>query len=137
MSLEADPHHADVARANVAAAGLGSRVDIRTGRALDTLPALEAEGAGPFDLVFVDADKRSNPEYLGWALRLTRPGSLIVADNVVRGGAVADECSEDPSVAGVRRFAELVGAEPRLRATAIQTVGAKGHDGFLLALVLP
>jgi predicted O-methyltransferase YrrM len=135
VSLEAHPHHADVARANVAAADLAGVVDIRTGPALDTLPALEAEGGAPFDLIFIDADKRSNPEYLGWALRLTRPGSLIVADNVVRGGAVADERSGDPAVAGVRRFAELVGAEPRLRATAIQTVGAKGHDGFLLALV--
>jgi predicted O-methyltransferase YrrM len=108
---------------------------VRVGPALDTLPQFAAEGGGPFDVVFIDADKRSNPEYLHWALELSRPGSLIVADNVVRGGAVADAASEDPSVIGVRRFLELVAAEPRLTATAIQTVGEKGHDGFALALV--
>jgi predicted O-methyltransferase YrrM len=112
-------------------AGFADVVEVRVGAAMETLPTL----AGPFDLVFIDADKRSNPEYLGWALELSRPGSLIVADNVVRGGAVADARSNDPSVVGVRRFFELVAAEPRLSATAIQTVGEKGHDGFALALV--
>jgi len=110
-------------------------VDVRVGPALETLRALAAEDVGPFDLVFIDADKRSNPDYLGWALRLTAAGSLIVADNVVRGGAVADGAGDDPGAAGVRRFLDLVGAEPRLIATAIQTVGVKGHDGFALALV--
>jgi len=131
VTLEANPHYAELARANVARAGLAEVVDVRVGPALETLPTL----AGPFDLVFIDADKRSNPEYLEWALRLTRAGSLIVADNVVRGGAVADAQSDDPSVVGVRRFLDLVAAEPRLSATVIQTVGEKGHDGFALALV--
>jgi predicted O-methyltransferase YrrM len=106
-------------------------VDLRVGPALETLPQLE----GPFDLIFIDADKRSNPDYLGEAVRLSRPGTLIVADNVVRGGAVADADASDPSVTGVRRFLELVGEHPRLDATAIQTVGSKGWDGFALALV--
>jgi predicted O-methyltransferase YrrM len=131
VTLEANPQYAEVARENVARAGLGDVVDVRVGPALDVLPQL----AGPFDLVFIDADKRSNPEYLAWALRLTRPGSLIVADNVVRGGDVVDPVSEDPSVVGVRRFLDLVAAEPRLIATAIQTVGEKGYDGFALAMV--
>jgi predicted O-methyltransferase YrrM len=135
VTLEADSGHADVARANLARAGLTDVVEVRVGLALDTLPALAAEGRGPFDLVFIDADKRSNPEYLHWALELCRSGSLIVADNVVRGGAVADPGSDDPSVVGVRRFLHLVAADPRLTATAIQTVGEKGHDGFVLALV--
>jgi predicted O-methyltransferase YrrM len=112
-------------------AGFADVVEVRVGAALETLPTL----SGPFDLVFIDADKRSNPEYLGWALELSRAGSLIVADNIVRGGAVADAHSDDASVVGVRRFFELVAAEPRLSATAIQTVGEKGHDGFALALV--
>jgi predicted O-methyltransferase YrrM len=136
VTLEANARYAEVAQANVARAGFADVVDVRVGPALDTLPALAAEGAGPFDLVFIDADKRSNPEYLRWALHLSRPGTLIVADNVVRGGAVADAASDDPSVVGVRRFLDLVAAEPRLIATAIQTVGEKGHDGFALALVV-
>ena len=136
VTLEADPEHAAVARENVARAGLAAVVEVRGGRAVDSLAELVDEGRGPFDLVFLDADKAGNPEYLGWALELTRPGSLIVADNVVRGGAVADPESADPSVRGVRRFLELVAAEPRLSATAIQTVGVKGHDGLALALVL-
>ncbi|MGZ8795514.1 MAG: O-methyltransferase, partial [Gaiellaceae bacterium] len=135
ISLEADPAHAAVARANVEAAGLADRVEIRVGPALETLPRLAAEGHGPFDLVFIDADKARNAAYFEWALQLTRRGSLIVADNVVRGGAVADPASDEPSVQGVRRFLELLGAEPRVSATAIQTVGSKGHDGFALALV--
>jgi predicted O-methyltransferase YrrM len=136
ITLEADPRYAEVARASVARAGLTDVVDVRVGPALETLPQLVAEGCGPFDLVFIDADKSRNPDYLEWALRLTRRGSLIVADNVVRGGAVADESSRDPSVQGVRSFLELLAAEPRVTATAIQTVGAKGHDGFALALVV-
>jgi predicted O-methyltransferase YrrM len=135
VTLEANARYAEIAQANVAQAGFADVVDVRVGPALDTLPALAAEGAGPFDLVFIDADKRSNPEYLRWALDLSRPGSLIVADNVVRGGAVADPASDDPTVLGVRHFLDLVAAEPRLIATALQTVGAKGHDGFALALV--
>ncbi|MEN3282009.1 MAG: hypothetical protein V7607_3149 [Solirubrobacteraceae bacterium] len=135
VSLEANARYAEVARANVARAGVVDVVELRVGPALETLPLLAAEGAGPFDLVFIDADKRANPEYLRWALELSRSGSLIVADNVVRDGAVADAGNDDPSVLGVRRFLELVSAEPRLTATAIQTVGEKGHDGFALALV--
>ncbi|WAP55982.1 O-methyltransferase [Streptomyces sp. S465] len=135
ISLEADPRSAEVARANVARAGLGKVVEIRTGPALDSLPRLAEEGAGPFDLVFIDADKPNNPGYLEWALRLTRPGSLIIGDNVVRDGAVADPASTDPKVRGVRRFTELIAQEPRLTGTAIQTVGEKGYDGFALALV--
>ncbi|HEV2358126.1 MAG TPA: O-methyltransferase [bacterium] len=131
VTLEGDPRRADVARANVARAGLTGVVDVRVGPALDTLPQV----AGPFDLVFIDADKRNNPGYLEWSLRLSRPGTLIIADNVVRGGAVADRASPDPDVQGVRRFNELIAADSRLTATAIQTVGAKGWDGFALVLV--
>ena len=135
VTLEADPKHAEVARANIARAGLAEVVELRVGPALDTLPRLAAEGAGPFDLVFIDADKQGYPDYLAWALRLTRPGSLIIADNVVRKGAVADPDSDDPRVRGVRRFNELLAAEPRVSACAIQTVGSKGYDGFAIALV--
>ncbi|MFF2044154.1 O-methyltransferase [Kitasatospora sp. NPDC058170] len=135
VTLEADERCAAVAGANLARAGLAEVVEIRAGRALDTLPLLEREQAGPFDLVFIDADKPANPDYLDWALRLTRPGSLIIGDNVVRDGAVTDSASEDPRVQGVRRFTELVAAHPRLTATALQTVGEKGYDGFVLALV--
>jgi predicted O-methyltransferase YrrM len=131
VTLEASPEYARVAQANFDRAGVAEMVDLRVGPALETLPVLD----GPFDLIFVDADKKSNPEYLGEALRLSRPGTLIVADNVVRGGAVIDPDCEDPSVQGARRFLELVAEEPRLLATALQTVGAKGHDGFMLALV--
>jgi predicted O-methyltransferase YrrM len=131
VTLEASPEYARVAQANLERAGLTGVVDLRVGPAIETLPELE----GPFDLIFIDADKRSNPEYLDEALRLSRPGTLIVADNVVRAGAVADPAADDDSVTGVRRFLELVGAHPRLDATAIQTVGAKGWDGFALALV--
>jgi predicted O-methyltransferase YrrM len=135
ISLEADPKHADVARANIARAGLSEVVQVRLGRALDTLPQLEAEGRGPFDLIFIDADKPSNPDYFTWALRLSHRGSLIIVDNVVRNGAVADANSADPTIQGVRRFTERVAAEPRVTATAIQTVGSKGYDGFAIALV--
>jgi predicted O-methyltransferase YrrM len=135
ITLEADPGYAEVARANLARAGLADVVQLRAGAALDTLPRLAAEGRGSFDLIFIDADKASNPEYLGWALELSRRGSLIVADNIVRAGTVLDADSGDPVVRGVRRFLELLAAEPRVSATAIQTVGAKGHDGLAIALV--
>ncbi|MFF2409073.1 O-methyltransferase [Streptomyces sp. NPDC058092] len=135
VTLESDPECAEVARGNIERAGLAEVVEIRVGRALDALPELAAEGYGPFDVVFIDADKPSNPDYLAWSLKLTRPGSLIVADNVVRDGEVADGTSGDPKVQGVRRFTELVAAEPTLTATALQTVGAKGYDGLLMALV--
>jgi predicted O-methyltransferase YrrM len=131
VTLEADPAQAEIARTNVERAGFGGVVDIRVGPALETLPDVD----GPFDFVFIDADKEHNPEYLDWALRLSRPGTLIVADNVVRGGAIVDAESKDPRVRGVRRFHELLAAEPRVVATAIQTVGVKGYDGFAIALV--
>ncbi|QIP86734.1 O-methyltransferase [Streptomyces sp. Tu 2975] len=137
ISLEYDPAHAEVARANIARAGLAKIAEVRTGAALDTLPRIAAEpGAGPFDLVFIDADKRNNARYVEWALRLTQPGSLIIVDNVVRGGGVVDTTSEDPSILGTREMFELVAREPRLDATALQTVGAKGYDGLLVARVI-
>lgn len=135
ITLEADPRHADLAGANLSRAGLAAVVDIRVGPALETLPRLAAEGQGPFDLIFIDADKRNNPGYLEWSRRLARPGTLIVADNVVRGGVVADPATADPDAQGVRRFNALVAADPRLTATAVQTVGVKGWDGFALILV--
>ena len=136
VTLEADPKHAEVARANLARAGLSGTVELRLGPALETLPRLAAEGQGPFDLIFIDADKPNNPEYLAWALKLSRRETLIVGDNTVRDGAVVDRASTDPSVQGIRRFHELLAAEPRVNATAIQTVGSKGYDGFTLALVI-
>lgn len=135
VTIESDPAHAEVARANLERAGLAGVVEVRVAPALEALPKLIAEGAGPFDLVFIDADKAENSAYLPPVLELSRPGTLIVADNVVREGAVADAQSDDPAVQGVRRFYELLAAEPRLSATAIQTVGGKGYDGFALALV--
>jgi predicted O-methyltransferase YrrM len=135
ISLEASPRHAAVARENIARSGLAHCVDVRVGRALDTLSVIEAEGLGPFDLIFIDADKSNNPQYLAWALKRSRPGSLIVVDNVVRQGAVADAAHPAPGIQGTRRMFELISNEPRLSATAIQTVGSKGHDGFLIALV--
>ncbi|MFN6486521.1 MULTISPECIES: O-methyltransferase [unclassified Nostoc] len=135
ISLEANPKHAEIARSNIAHAGLSNLVDIRLGRALDTLPQIATEGHDPFDLIFIDADKPSNPDYLAWALKLSRRGSLIIADNVVRNGAVVDAASSDSSVQGIRRFNELLAAEPRVSATEIQTVGSKGYDGFAIAIV--
>jgi predicted O-methyltransferase YrrM len=135
ITLEADPKCAEVARDNIASAGLADIVEVSLGRALDTLPRLAAEGRGPFDLIFIDADKSSTAEYFTWALKLSRRGSLIIADNVIREGAVIDAISADSSVRGIRRFHELVAAEPRVSATAIQTVGSKGYDGFAIALV--
>jgi predicted O-methyltransferase YrrM len=136
ISLEYDPKHAEVARANIARAGLSDKVDVRLGRALDSLPKIAEEEAGPFDLIFVDADKPSNPDYLTWALRLSRRGSLLVFDNVVRGGGIIDSENTDPGQVGTRRLLEMLGQEPRLSATAIQTVGVKGYDGFAMALVI-
>jgi len=135
VTLEVDPKHAAVARANFARAGVDRMVELRLGRAIDTLPQLAAEGAGPFDLIFLDADKAGYPDYLPWALRLARRGSVIIADNVVRAGAVADAGHPDPTVQGVRRFNAMLAAETRVSATVIQTVGSKGHDGFAFALV--
>jgi len=136
VSLEIDAHHAEVARANLEHAGILECVEILVGPALETLPTLRDSAVVPFDLIFIDADKPGYPEYLKWALRLSRPGTVIVADNVVRDGKVADANSDDANVQGVRRFAELMAAEPRLSATVLQTVGTKGYDGFALAVVL-
>jgi predicted O-methyltransferase YrrM len=136
ISLEAEPKHAEVAQANIARAGLAEVVEVRLGPALETLPQLAAEGHGPFDLVFIDADKRSNSDYFTWALKLSRPGSLIIVDNVVRGGEVANAASTASDVQGSRQVIEMLGAEPRVSATALQTVGSKGYDGFALAVVI-
>ena len=136
ITLEIDPKHAAVARENLARAGFANIARVRVGRALDTLEELYQEAAGPFDFVFIDADKPSNPDYFSWALKMSRPGTVIVVDNVVRKGAVADPASEDAAVRGVRRLNLKMAAEPRISATAIQTVGSKGYDGFAVALVL-
>jgi predicted O-methyltransferase YrrM len=135
VTLESDPGYAKVARENIERAGLEEVVELRVGPALETLPLLDAEGAGPFDLTFIDADKANTPEYFGWAFDHSRPGSLIVADNVVRDGALADADSDDPKVKAQRRLHEMIAAEPRVNATTIQTVGGKGYDGFTIALV--
>lgn len=135
VTLEIEPKHAEVAAANLERAGLSSKVEIRLGPALDTLPKLLEEGKGPFDLVFLDADRPNNRAYVGWALRLSHPGSVIVVDNVVRRGEVANAANPDPRVRGVREMIDVISTEPRLRATVTQTVGRKGYDGFLLARV--
>ncbi|TCR21835.1 O-methyltransferase [Streptomyces sp. BK205] len=137
VSLEYDPKNAEVARRNLARAGLDKVAEIRVGAALDSLPLLADENPPPFDLVFIDADKANNPHYVEWALKLTGAGSLIVVDNVVRGGRVADPDNPAPDVQGTRTALELIGRHPRLSGTAIQTVGSKGYDGFALARVLP
>jgi predicted O-methyltransferase YrrM len=136
ISLEFESKHAEVARANLARAGLAERVEIRVGRALDLLPGIEREGVGPFDLVFVDADKENNPHYFDWALKLSRLGTLILVDNVVRDGDVLDASSKEPSTVGTRRLLERMASEPRVTAAALQTVGAKGWDGVAVALVI-
>ncbi len=136
VTLEREPKHAEVARANIARAGLASRVEIRVGTAIDSLRALVSEKRAPFDFVFIDADKPSLPEYFTWSLRLARRGSVLVIDNVVREGEVTHADSADEAVQGVRRMNERIAAEPRVSATTIQTVGAKGYDGFTLALVV-
>ncbi|GAC1299892.1 MAG: O-methyltransferase [Isosphaeraceae bacterium] len=135
ITLEADPKHAEIARENLARAGLADVVDVRLGRAIETLPKLAAEGLNPFDLIFIDADKRSNAAYFDWALKLSRIGSLIIVDNVVRAGNVIDADNHDPSILGTREFFDRLASEPRVCATAIQTVGRKGYDGFAIALV--
>ena len=135
ISLEMDPRHAEVARANLTRAGLSQVAEVRVGKALDTLPEIAAAGLGPFDFIFIDADKSNIPEYFRWALRLSRSGSMIVVDNVIRDGRVIDASSSDPNVRGVRQLNELLAREPRVSATSIQTVGAKGYDGLTFALV--
>jgi predicted O-methyltransferase YrrM len=135
VTLEVNPTYAEVARANIARAGLAENVALRVGRAHDTLTALAAEGAGPFDLIFIDADKPGTPGYFQWAVRLARRGSLIVVDNVVREGAIVEASSDDLNVQGMRRFFELAATDPRVSGTAIQTVGSKGHDGLAILLV--
>lgn len=135
ITLELDARTAELARANIARAGVADRVEVRVGRAIDALARLQAEGAGPFDFFFIDADKRNNPDYFNWAIRLARPGSVIVVDNVVRDGAVADGKNRDPDVQGTRGMLELAAGEPRVSATAIQTVSSKGYDGFAIAIV--
>jgi predicted O-methyltransferase YrrM len=135
VTIEADPGHAAVARLNFERANVANVVDLRVGQALDVLRQLEAERSAPFDLAFIDADKGRYPDYLEWAIRLCRPGALIVADNVVRNGAVIDAASEDPSVRGVRRFMDCLGANRQVTGTVLQTVGAKGYDGMAVLLV--
>jgi predicted O-methyltransferase YrrM len=135
VTLEFEPQHAEVARANFARAGLVDVIDLRLGRAADTLAQLVEDRIDPFDLVFIDADKVSTADYFAMALKLSRPGTVIVVDNVVRKGAVADAASTDASVQGIRRFVDAVAAEPRVNATALQTVGLKGYDGFAMVVV--
>jgi predicted O-methyltransferase YrrM len=136
ITLEANADYAEVARGSIERAGLADVVELRVGPALETLPVLEDEGAGPFDLTFIDADKVNTPNYFAWALDHSRPGSLIVADNVVRGGTLAESASDDPATQAQRRLHEMLADEPRVTATTIQTVGSKGYDGFTIALVL-
>lgn len=135
ITLESDPKHAAVARANLERAGLTGVVELRLGPALETLPKLAAEGREPFDLVFIDADKPSTADYFAWSLKLSRPGTVIVVDNVVRKGGVIEPDNADANVLGIRRFLEALAAEKRVTATAIQTVGGKGYDGFAVAVV--
>jgi predicted O-methyltransferase YrrM len=135
VTLEYSPKHAEVARANLARAGLAGKTEVRVGPALDSLPGVEADMDAPFDLVFIDADKRNNPGYFAWAVKLTRPGGVIIVDNVVRGGSVLNDETDDPDVKGVRQVFADMANEPRVNATAVQTVGSKGHDGFALAWV--
>jgi predicted O-methyltransferase YrrM len=135
ITLEVDPKHAQVARANIARAGLADVVDLRLGRASDLLPGVAADMRAPFDLIFIDADKPSNPDYFARSLELSRVGTIIIIDNVIRNGAVVDERSTDTSVQGVRRMNEMIAADPRVTATALQTVGSKGYDGFAMVLV--
>lgn len=136
ITLEAEPKHAEVATGNIARAGLSSVVDLRLGPALDSLQTLWQESTQPFDLIFIDADKENNPGYLEWSLRFSRPGTLIICDNVVRDGALLDAQTSNAAIQGTRRFFEMAAADPRLDATALQTVGMKGYDGFAMALVV-
>jgi len=136
ITLEYDPKHAEVARKNFQRAGLEKIIEIHIGKALDTLPQVAAAHPAPFDLIFVDADKQNNPHYFAWALKLSRPGTIIIIDNVVRDGQVLNADSDSPDIQGIRKLLEILGHEPRVHATAIQTIDGKGHDGFALALVL-
>jgi predicted O-methyltransferase YrrM len=136
VTLEANPMHADIARANLMRAGVADRVDIRLGKALETLPRLAEEKQGPFDFVFIDADRTNLTEYFDWAVKLAHSGSVIIVDNVVRKGGVIDASSEDANIKGVRRFAERLSSDSRVTATMVQTVSAKGYDGFAMALVI-
>lgn len=133
ISLEFEQKHADIARENIASAGLSDKVEIRVGPALESLPALQT--LAPFDLFFIDADKRNNPHYLAWALKLARPGSVIIGDNVVRSGRITDSHSSDANIQGLRQFIDRLGDNSNLSATAVQTLGGKGWDGFALAIV--
>lgn len=135
ITLEVEAKHAEIAKKNFVRAGVEGKVELRLGKALDTLPQVAAEGRGPFDLIFIDANKSNMPEYFEWSLKLARPGTLIIADNVVRNGRVIEADSGDPDIHGVRRFAELASKEKRVAATALQTVDGKGYDGFALLLV--
>jgi caffeoyl-CoA O-methyltransferase len=135
ISLEIDPHHAEVARKNIDRAGLSSKVEVREGKAIELLPRLVEEKAGPFDMIFIDADKLPYAEYFQWALKLSRPGTLIVADNVIREGKVLQEGHEDEMVQGVQRFNKLLAATPGVTASIMQTIGAKDHDGIAIAVV--
>jgi predicted O-methyltransferase YrrM len=135
ITLEADPKHAEVAQKNFARAGVENKVELRLGKALDTLPKVAADGRGPFDMFFIDANKSNMPEYFEWSLKLARKGSVIIADNVVREGAVLDARSKDADIQGIRRFLEMVGKEKRVSGTALQTVSTKNYDGFALVLV--
>lgn len=135
VTLEFSPKHAEVARKNLDAAGVGGKVEIRIGAAAESLEKMAAEGVAPFDLIFIDADKKNNPVYVQWALKLARKGTVIIVDNVIRSGGVLDAKTDDADVRGTRAMFELVGKEPRLTATAVQTVGSKGHDGFVIAVV--
>lgn len=135
VTLEADQKHAEVSRQNIEHAGLSDRVELIQGPALDSLPKLVDDARAPFDFVFIDADKPNNPNYVNWALKMTRPGSIIIVDNVVRGGTIADVNDTDPSVEGARALFDLIENEPRLDATALQTVGVKGYDGLVIAIV--
>ena len=136
LTLELEPRHAEIAKKNIDAAGLADRIELRVGPAAETLAALVKENAAPFDFIFIDADKAGYPEYLRWSMKLSHPGSLIVADNVVRDGEVIDPENPDANIQGVRRFTELIAAEPKLATTVLQTVGSKGYDGFAIAVVM-
>ncbi|MFS0556051.1 O-methyltransferase [Brevibacillus sp. 179-C9.3 HS] len=135
ITLEYDPKHAEVAKSNMTRAGLDHVVEVRVGLALDSLIQLHQENQGPFDFIFIDADKKGNPDYFQWALKLSRKGTVIITDNVVRNGQVVDDTSTDPNIVGVRQFTDLVADEQRVSATVVQTVGSKGYDGFAIMLV--
>jgi predicted O-methyltransferase YrrM len=135
ISLEYDPKHAEVAQSNITRAGLDQIVEVKVGLALDSLIQLHKENQGPFDFIFIDADKKGNPDYFQWALKLSRKGTVIITDNVVRSGQVVDETSADPNIVGVRQFTDLVAEEQRVSGTVVQTVGSKGYDGFAIMLV--